>query len=650
MPKIKRNRLISSCKYCYEHKVKCDHGFPCSNCSKLNKSICIYNFQKSVNNRSDNNNQTTTNIDTLKQQNNKNLVLYTSNALFSYLGTSIKNLFVDNSIHNSFNPNINDILLGLNNDNDLTILIEILSKFPKNKKIMYYFNIYWDSIHSFIPVLHKSTIEEKLLILLDINANDKIDESIINSLDVPFLLILLSIFICSLIQESFKSNDENHIQLCIDEQRQYYEFYEKLLNYINFPQIPSIEAIQSSLIIFEVASFNYRNINVKVATLIRILLSIGINLKDDIDNNNPFFINVQHKRLIWNLTNRMDILSSIWMNTFNTADHFSKIVNIPKPNEFIDSNFENSNNLNVFISYNNMMYDLNSQLSKLFTYMSVDSDTNYFQNFDFQLFKLEMLAMYEKTYQWGNNIMKLSENNTIYDSSTNRWLIANTRILNLRIFILYKYCLNNISRRSSQTPPNKININIGHTNKNYKDSQSFITLLSMDKLYDSDLIEVVLILLYETRIRLTILKSTSKFKWNMRNANPFQFIFILLRDIYNQRNKRYDFSLLPNEIYKFCEFDLQKDQQNVDLRIIWVDEVIRLLKNFKLYWPISSQEVFELIVKLREFLDTSEGNKRVKLQIDCEFRKDLNLSNENQLNNLFDYQPLDLEYFKFFEM
>ena len=48
MKVIKRHRSIKTCKYCYEHKLKCNKQSPCDNCTRLGiTSHCVYGFKRS---------------------------------------------------------------------------------------------------------------------------------------------------------------------------------------------------------------------------------------------------------------------------------------------------------------------------------------------------------------------------------------------------------------------------------------------------------------------------------------------------------------------------------------------------------------------------------------------------------------------------
>lgn len=638
MTKISRKRPISSCKYCYKHKVKCDRGNPCGNCIRLNNSSCEYNFQSFLHH--DLKNQKST------EKRNSSIVTYPSNALFPHLGSMMRK-FIMNSISNKTASCIGFFDFSKEADSEY-FRVHIHELLPEKKTLTKCFSMYWNCIHPLLPILDESAICKKFESFLKENNLAEKEEVY----EPQFLIVIFAVLFSTTIQlELIISDSEKRKELQCQKDKCYVGF-KRLLALLNFPNVPSFECVSSSLIVYEVGTFCYRQIAFEICVLCKTLCSMGIHLAN---NNNKATMQgiTLRKQVMWHTAHKIETMSTIWCGSLPNANLHVDIVGFPNASGSGAQSSLSVKTVNPFIASQNLIYKVLPYFSDLTIFLNVDTESDYYRSFDFTIFERKLFSLCQHFRDVQDEIVRCDT--TKFEKKTNRWLIANSRNMLYRLYFLYYVCLEDKTTRSRSSSVLQNSKEIENIkNKLYKaDENLYTNFLKMRKPYDGKLVEIVMLLLYESRIRLSFEDEIVNFKWSIKNCNPFQYLVILVKDIYNQPHKRYTFEDLNESVQLLVEEKIFS--ADGDLRVWLVSEVLKRLDSFKKFWPESSYVIYDFLVNLWNFVESPRqtlSDETFELLLNSSSLKE---ANGSPLSSIIDYLPFEFannsveEYYHYFD-
>lgn len=633
MPKVTRRRAITSCKYCYLHKVKCDHEEPCKNCIRLNNSLCIYNFQKTEL-------HSETPIQSSKPNSSFKRATYQSNALFPYLGSIMKDVITSSQDENE-TDNIG--LFNFLNPPKLDEKIDLFDLLPSGTKIISAFDVFWKTIHPLLPILDEEIVISNLDNFIDKLSSKK---EILDGY-LPFMILTFSILFATTIQQELIVLESRKLRKLQEEKTRYYTGFQRIIELLKFPQIPTLECVQASVLIYETGSFNLNGTSTKTCVLNKALCALGVHLNLNATEENNKNI-IQKNQILWHTVQKMDTYSSLWYGSLPNLNFHDQIVLFPTPYEYDTYRRCFTDSLDPFIIFLNSIFRILPFFGDLIIYLNVDTSSAYYSKFDLDLFERNLLELFNESHNMRILLEKTDPQK--FSSSVNRWLLANSRNFLFRIYFLLMTCKDDKRVRSRNTvkisdreETEKIKRNL------YLAKEDLLKkLLKMSKTYSEPFVEIVILLLYETKIRLTVKDDISNFTWSIKNCIPFQYLTILMRDIYNQPNKRYNFKELPDEIQLMIDSAIHSVEG--DIREWLVDEILELLSTFKLYWPKSLEDIYSFTIKLQKYLKSSKEDK-VSQNHFFNFLENSSLENQDifTTSNIFDYFPLELDYYNYMD-
>lgn len=573
--KIRRNRAIKSCSFCYTHKHQCNKLKPkCNLCLKYNRDNCIYGFNKYLKEPEPEPSPI--------QSKEKDSTKFISNAFYPYFDdlSNISYLVESRDSHNMSSP-YSFSFLDVSYTSRFT-LAQTLKLLPSKRDCKKFIRQYFSNIHPMIPILNVQTTSQDIESLLNRTTDENID---VNSLLILFA-ILFSVSLSSKIHNGYKDIDQTLI-----DSYTIYELYgavEYLRQLLKFPSDPTIACIESSLIVYTVGSTNYKDLLAQLATLTRSAEILGLHRdpsKLRVDAKG-FQMEPKRRKLLWHFVMQAESMSSVYYGLSSLASKVDYDTGIP-------SYYEGDQNqiINPSLAFSVAKFKSGMLISKLIDTLNGTLRPN--SALVSELFQ-QVLNLYNDCNVIINDI-SYCLNNDPYSN----WLTANISVLVHRCYLLWERINYSLSKSLS-------NIKIvaskqAHTPNYSKDSM--VKNLLKPSSVDSMGLKVAILLLYATSERLCINCYNEKFLWYIRYCQPFQYLLILLRDINVAPSKPVDFNEpdMPQAIAQYIPHEILT-KNDVDHRVVVTNMVISKLEVIKEFWPESVKKRFELIKGLKEYV------------------------------------------------
>ncbi|CCD24662.1 uncharacterized protein NDAI_0D03480 [Naumovozyma dairenensis CBS 421] len=527
---IKRKRLIKSCKYCYTHKLKCNKEKPCSKCIAVGLiDECIYGFDKGElqNHDSTSHSESTTPSPKLPLSSNSGKVrkIKTTNKTSSPLKSKYLYPFFTNSVNDenisSVASNDTEELSSKMSKNAITTfdrfvphlfaitLEDIINLIPDSLEVaLSQIDTYFETIHPIIPVLDRSLVRQKLIGIYN-SIQSGTDLSISN------LLLIMSIFFCSS-YSIVASSIIPDLLLC----NKYYQSHKYLLELSVFPTRPTLESLQSFLIVNFIQDPNMTEAIGYSVMLVRIAQQLGVEKKlmehSTKQEDNIQEEEYQHLKLLWSYLLYIEGSASVVYGLPFMSEKFNPdwpMEKIPTCLESIPLEFTIGR-----LIINAAFYDIMEH--KKYVEMKEDHE--------------KLRCVYAKIERLNNQL------------SGRNFPHSNYFINTLKVF-LYRLYLKYFGLLGLYSAGSKNNDNDNDKRKNCaqqqqqlkKNNKNDITwILKSEQVYPDSVIEGSLLLLFSTLKRL-IEKDTDKFLWYTRGSTVMQYLFIILKDIYENPKKIY---------------------------------------------------------------------------------------------------------------
>lgn len=564
--KIKRNRAIKSCYFCYTHKHQCNKSKPkCNLCLKYKQSNCVYGFNKYIEEQDE------SPIRSKKSDSGRII----SNAFYPYFDDFSNINFLTEGENSLTMPSRYYFsFLDLSYTSKFT-LAHILRLLPNKRDCKKMVRQYFSSIHPILPILDAENTSKDIDTLLNRSDDENVD---LNTLLILFAM-LFSVSLSSEIYGEYKQSP-THIDLRVK-----YEFLgsiEYLKQRLRFPSDPTLACIESSLIVYTVGSTNYKDLSAQLAALVRSSEILGLHRdpsKLHIDTNS-ILVEPERRKLLWHLIMQAECMSSINCGLSSLASKVDYDTDCP-------TYFENQVT-NPSLAFSVARFKASLLISKLLDILNGTLKPN--SALVSELFE-QVLNLYNECNTINNDIL-YHLNNDPYGV----WLTANIIVYVHRCYLLWERINYSLSKSLSKM---KIVTTKGVSSTFTQDS--LLKNLLKPASVDSMGLKVAVLLLYATSERITINIHTEKFLWYIRHCQPFQYLLILLRDLNSEPKRIIEFhdTSMPQAIARYVP-DYIRVQTDVDHRVLVTNKVISKLEIIKEFWPESVQKRFELIKVLRD--------------------------------------------------
>jgi hypothetical protein len=678
MGKLKRNRKIRTCEYCYNHKLKCDRNSPCSTCVRT-KNECVYQFNQLTksdddstsiitknkfkkNNETDNNNNNNnnannrnndnndgddsninkifheisetpknaisgsndhTNLNGSNQENNteiglgkqpkiefssnvNNTPLYYSRAFFPYLEPSLNRMFLFKMSEVGETSALNQHYSSLGTYDfqrfglDFS-LDNLIKEYPKKEEFDNIIYLYWDYIHPLIPVIDKEiTMSKYINFWQDLH---NVDEP---TFDIDSGVLFISMLLA--VKTAFEVNESSPEKLKIiqDEKNKLHDTFEKFKLIFGFKTNLNLAYIQASIILFQSSAIYYLGIFTYTAALTRQAEYMGLHrdpLLHDVYPNQRQIRDVETRRTIWHYIRFLDTSASIVSGMSPHLIMINASCKFPSKRDYNSESHKFDGELNPFMIFTISRFKCSLVMETISHYLNSDFSSENEKILRWESISKTVIALYQDVYSLIKEIFSCSSN-AKYSKVLLRWLVSNAAIFVHRTYLLHRTCDRRPYSHHNRVilkPANASSVELTKLSQSNSSKDFFERVLTIRMPYFEATIEVSILLLYETKIRVGVSPELAKFKWFTKNANPFQYVYFVLRDMYHYPDKRYKFEHLPKEIKNFI-FEREILEFEGDLRKHVVDTSLNALLHLKDYWCEPIGDMMNFLFELKKFV------------------------------------------------
>lgn len=631
MGKLKRNRKIRTCEYCYSHKLKCDRNSPCSTCIRT-KSECVYHFKQFKKENGDE--STAKSKKSLKVESHgqgdfeETKVDNARRKIFFKSSASITPLYYSRAFYPFLEPSLNRVLLfklsefarfGLSSVNSKKFrgydserfglnLDELADEYPKKEEFDDMIDLYWDYIHPLIPIIDRDTTlanYEKFWR----EFGDKDEPQFDIDSGVLFLSMLFAV------KTAFEVNEKNakKVEELKRQKNQIYNTFEKFkLAFSNIGNA-NLSFIQASLILYQSGCIYYIGLFTYTASLARQAEFMGLHrdpLLHDVHPNKDRIKDVEIKRRVWHCIRFLDTATSI---TAGMSPHMimtNSSTKFPSKHEYNRETRQFDGELNPFMIYTICSFKSSLVIETVSHYLNSDFSSDEEKQLRWESIAKTVIALYQDIHTLVKEIFSCS-NNPKYSNVILRWLVANVATLVHRAYLLHIVCIRRPYSHQNRVilkPFNTPDIGLTKLSRANSNKEFFDKILTIRMPYHPGAIEVSVLLLYETNVRVGMSPELSKFRWFTKSANPFQYIYFVLRDIYHFPTKIYKFTHIPQEIKNFI-FDDDLLNCKEDVRKFAVDLSLNALYRLKAQWSAPIVDMMNFLLELRKFIYKSVATR-----------------------------------------
>ncbi|SCW01000.1 LAFE_0D02872g1_1 [Lachancea fermentati] len=541
MSPIKRRRTIKSCKYCYEHKLKCNKASPCDNCVRLKvEEQCIYGFNKG-NPLPGKGHQGSTNDVKVAHTNR---TVFKTKSYYPFFSNSINERVLsasdgDEEYHFKGKLKGNEITNFNKLEIEMMTMADIISLIPTNKASMYLIvDTYFASVDPILPILGQndlsSTVEAVYLSL----QNEVIAE-------IPQICLLFSVLF-AVSYSNVAKGEIPDILLC----RKYYSAFEVLLKEMNFPVKPSLEALQAFVITNFIIDPNMVDFLTESSMLIRVAQQLGLHKECFYQMSGK---DQQSLRLLWHYLLYIEGSSSVVAGLpFLSSKRMYEAVHMAS----IDKSQHGS-----YIAFANGRFAINNFFRIIMTLGDLEKAP-----------RKKVLSGVEKHLnRLYANISQICASIRSYNTSHGEYFASTLHIFVFRAHLRFRALLSEGYRTeqiivSKQTNP---------TVKAFNVEEFLETKHSFDVLT----IQLSLILLFYTLRRL-IEQDCAVYDWYTRGSTVMQYLFVVIKDIYLFPSSNYAFINFPPELQNSASKDIIEclDTNPVFSKFVLIEELMKVLE------------------------------------------------------------------------
>ncbi|CUS22910.1 LAQU0S07e02938g1_1 [Lachancea quebecensis] len=565
MKVIKRRRSIKSCKYCYEHKLKCNKQSPCNNCSRLGiTNFCIYGFKKDE--------VYTKPLSSAETFTPKDQVLRTSAAhpktrpYYPYLSDANAEEVLSNGHQAQKNPA--DVCMKRN---EITNFDKFALKFmsveevaslipPSQASTFLVIDVYFHKIHPIIPVLNR---EEVFRQIEEVYSQIRLQRTICVSSSITVFAILFSVAYSNVAEGQIPD-----LLLC----EKYFSAFQALLNLNCFPYRPSLTAVQSLLVTSFVVDPNMVETLGVSAILLRHAQQIGVH-KPKLHSGGTSSGSL---KTLWHFLLYFEGSSSVVAGLpFLSSQRMFNLVDLPTEDDALAPSHA---------AFANGRFHINNMFRKIMSYK--DEGIVPAGN--------SMLKTKGDVYSLNNQVERLCEviEKTNYEHAV--YFVSTLRIFLLRVHLRFKALVTEKGNAAHMQPEKKKSAN--------SSDDAVGKILNSGSSIDSKTVELSIILLFYTLRRL-ISNSCTKFSWYSKGSTVMQYLFILVKDIYQSPGQAYDFSRPEFDAPIVVSQDILEcsTADPVYFKLALVEELLKLLET-KLVplWGDEDLNTFRLVRCIKE--------------------------------------------------
>ncbi|CCE63564.1 hypothetical protein TPHA_0F00780 [Tetrapisispora phaffii CBS 4417] len=560
--RIIRKRIIKSCKFCYIHKIKCDRQLPCSNCAtKVDVDPCKYGFDKD---------------DLIAESDNESNYSDYNNTKIKKLKGSIKKeiVFKPKYYNPFFSTLINNTLLSIESFDELidkqnfqrNVVVnfdrfkpyklkydEIIDLIPNNKDdAEFKLRRFYESINPIIPIVSRVCITK---IVNEIYLNRKDNKEV----NPSSLILLIAMFFCELFAD-VAAKLKSDISTC----NKYFSAFRFLLDVINFPMKSSMECIQACVLVNFVIDPNMIHFTGYSTMLIRLAQQNGINkIAKEMKYQNDSI------KILWNFLLYIEGSSSV---TFGLPFFSSCELLDFAPLTITDIA---NNNSEYPLEYTYGRFIINRIFKDLMKIISLNSVSKQ----HLSLIKRKIDGLYNEINFLNLNIRSKYPVHPEYFTST---LFIFLYRLHLRYIALYTLRAQN-DEIIEPLNNGQLALNMEH-------------LLESEAIFNDEVITLSLLLLLHTMKRL-VQKDIEKFVWYTRGSTIMQYLFIVLKDIYQKPQKPYMLSNFPEITREIMDQDLKViiDTDPILFKYVLVEDILKLVE-MQLVSLWSNDDLYKFII------------------------------------------------------
>lgn len=604
--RITRNRVIKSCRCCYHNKLKCDRKHPCGNCiARDTVNLCEYGFNKALgqaeqvmaqahaaaavltvngnNNNGSNNNGTRfshrVNLDHAKVWKvSDESTVYKSKYFYPFFTSSINDKFLSTETYGKMILPVENLIrneitkFNKYSTNDITTN-EILDLFPTSVSMARsQIEIFFEWVYPIIPILNKERILTKLDGIYDFllsslstrNTNG-------NDINLPDLLLIISIFFCSAYC-NVASGIIPDLLLC----NKYYAAFRHLLIVSEFPMRPQLESLQSYLLINFITDPNMVDATNYSTMLVRMAQQLGLHRIDSKDGNNKDLLFLWHYLLY--VEGSASVVSGF---PFSVNQYLIKSVSIPE----IDSPL-----------FNNTMDPLGNEIPWEYSigrfkinlvFKQIMDSTLIVGNLD-DTVKTQLLGQIQLLYI---NVKKLIQSMRNRKYTHAEYFISTLQVflyrLHLRYYALDKIhdqtqigsSINNDHNSIVMSRKRKRKINSHSQDHEPVQNKDITWILETTQDVKEDVIPLSLLLLLSTLKRL-IQKNINNFAWYTRGSTVMQYLFVVLRDLYQNPDREYAMKHFNNPFKGTIDDDIREiiTTSPLGFKLTLIEELLPLIE------------------------------------------------------------------------
>lgn len=495
--KITRRRVIRSCKYCYDHKLKCDKGHPCSTCvASKTTDECVYGFSKEQPPVS-----ISKTIITAKKRSNfgrphgikrigKNAVVYKSKYFYPFFTstinekilstdrydkTALSRVFTRNEIH-KFDRSISP----------LRDVQEILALLPLSEEVaLSHVETYFERIHPIFPIISRERV---------LNCFTDVYESLRSQavISAASALIVMAVFFCSS-YSAVASGVIPDLLLC----NNYYMAFRHLLDIVEFPFKPQLESLQAISVVNFVTDPNMVDAAAYSSMLVRMGQELGLHKDPDTKTNEC--------KLTWNLLLYVEGSSSVVRGfPFSTSLALIDAIPLPDTNDDPACNFP-------------MCYTVGRcKINKVFRKVMKLTLLKDIPREELDSTESEIASLYDEICDINLSLKKCYP---IYEGYFASTLTVFLYRLHLRFFALssLQFEEDTLVRKTSNELTSFESMDVSR-------------VLGANQGFKEEVVQLSLLLLFQTYKRL-VQEDIEKYAWYTRGSTVMQYLFVIIKDL-----------------------------------------------------------------------------------------------------------------------
>lgn len=620
--RITRNRIIKSCKCCYCFKLKCDKSSPCSNCvSRGTVDQCQYGFNKALGTGTvpdvdpsslhhspalPSNNIIHGAVINVKDSKSRGMAkfskrvhsddskvwkcseestVYKSKYFYPFFTNSINDKFLstetygkipisdDNFIRNAITKfNRFDV-------HCVTTTSEILDLFPPSPPIARsQIEFFFEWVHPIIPILNKEKVLNKLDVIYDflLSSSEPRKLSHSNEINILDLLLIISLFFCSAYC-NVSSGIIPDLLLC----NKYHAAYQHLLTLSKFPLRPVLESLQSFLLVNFVTDPNMVDATSYSPMLVRIGQQLGLH-KTELLSCNKDLIILWHYLLYvegsasvvsgFPFSTREYLLKSIPLSTVNSSLFQNNVSSLED-----DDISKNSMSPITPIEYTIGRFRITMTFKKIMDSTLVVEELN-------NSLRQQLTEQINILYEEINSLIQ-SMRNQKYPHA--EYFISTLQVflyrLHLRYFALGKIHDQettgaNENKKTRMNNTQTVEVNSRFSTRPIK-PRGITLILETTQDVKKEVVPLSLLLLFSTFRRL-VQKDVNNFAWYTRGSTVMQYLFVVLRNLYQNPEKEY---ALKHFHYPFRETIAEDVKEIVNtsplaFKLVLIEELLPLIE------------------------------------------------------------------------